>query len=61
MKIKINCKFNDDGTFCTNKKIKRSFLGMGPRYCVEYPDKTTNCEFKDCQIKSNNYPLPIKR
>jgi hypothetical protein len=31
MTIKINCKYNDNGAWCTNKKIKRPLFGLGAR------------------------------
>ena len=29
MQRKINCKYNDEGAWCTNKNIKRSLFGHG--------------------------------
>jgi len=40
----INCKYNDQGAWCTNKQIKRSLFGLGARCCCEYDDK--KCEYK---------------
>ena len=34
--IRVNCQWNDQGTFCTNKEIKRSLFGLGSRYCIEH-------------------------
>lgn len=31
----INCVWNDKD-LCKNKKIKRSFFGLGTRRCIEY-------------------------
>jgi len=46
MPININCIYNDKGAWCTNKEIKRSFLGLGARCCVEYPMNAKKCKFK---------------
>ena len=37
MGIKINCKYNDRGAWCTNEKIKRSLFGFGARCCTLFP------------------------
>jgi len=39
MHLKINCKWNVDGTWCKNKKVKRSLFGFGARVCSEYNNK----------------------
>jgi len=33
--IRINCIYNDQGFWCTNKQIKRSLFGLGSRMCIE--------------------------
>ena len=38
MGIKICCIFNDRGAWCTNKRVKRSLLGIGARCCSEYDE-----------------------
>ena len=45
MNIKINCVHNDQGAWCTNKKVKRSLFGIGARVCCEYNGK--KCELKE--------------
>ena len=58
---KINCKFNNNGAWCTNKNIKRSLLGIGARCCSEYPYINKKCEFKEFRTKKRAYPpAPIK-
>lgn len=51
--IKINCKWNDEGAWCKNKKVKRSLFGLGAICCIEYG---TN---KICSVRTS-YPKPIK-
>ena len=68
---KNNCKFakGSDGFCCSNKKIKRSFFGIGPRYCIEmFPkykwDETKGrrvrqesiCPFKESKKKTAGPP-----
>jgi hypothetical protein len=31
--IKINCRSNDQGWWCADKRVKRSLLGLGARMC----------------------------
>ncbi len=58
MQRKINCKYNDRGAWCTNKKIKRSLFGLGTRLCSEYNfDKI--CKLKEPILKGKP-PTPIK-
>lgn len=53
--INIDCKDNDQGAWCKNKKIKRSLFGLGARLCVLYPGLNGKvCEY---QIKQPR-PLP---
>ena len=49
---KINCRWNDLGAWCKNKRIKRSLFGVGSRCCIEY-DGIEICEFKE--------PFPIPK
>ena len=49
MNIKINCKHNDKGAWCTNKKVKRSLFGVGARCCSEHNNK--KCELKELKTK----------
>lgn len=56
MQIKINCKYNDQGAWCTNKNIKRSLFGIGARCCTEFNDK--ECGLKEIRTKKGN-PPPI--
>lgn len=46
MGIRINCKYNDRGAWCTNKNIKRSLFGIGARCCVLYPDGIS-CKYQE--------------
>ena len=52
MMTKINCKQNDRGAWCKDKRIKRSLLGLGARCCVLYPN-WTGCEYQE------KYPKPV--
>ena len=45
MIIKVNCKYNDKGAWCTNKNIKRSLFGIGARCCSEY--NNISCDLKE--------------
>jgi len=56
----VNCKFNDQGTWCTNKNIKRSLFGfLGPRCCVDYP-MHNKCKWKE-HLTRPSPPLPQGR
>ena len=55
MGINVNCKFNDQGAWCTNKLIKRSLLGLGARCCVDYP-YSTGCEIREPHLRPNPSP-----
>jgi len=55
----INCIWND-GTLCKNKKIKRSFFGLGKRYCIEY-NTHKKCTLKQLCPKPETIPLPPPR
>ena len=54
MQKKVNCKYNDKGAWCTNKKIKRSLLGIGARCCIEFNDK--ECDLKEIRTKKGKPP-----
>ena len=54
MQRKINCKYNDQGAWCTNKNVKRSLFGIGARCCTEFNDK--ECELKEIRNKKSNPP-----
>ena len=57
MGVSINCIFNDQGAWCTNKNIKRSVFGIGARCCIEYPPfNGRKCKFKQ-EHKRSNKPL----
>lgn len=59
MVIKVNCKYNDQGAWCTNKNVKRSLFGLGARCCSER-------EGKECSLieplyqRKGNKPNPVK-
>ncbi len=57
MGIKINCKYNDRGVWCTNVMIKRSLFGLGARCCTQYPYANTICRQ---QIEHKRPPPPPK-
>lgn len=43
---RVNCIYNDQGAWCTNKCVKRSLFGIGARCCSEYPYRTGKCGVK---------------
>lgn len=51
MIIKVNCKYNDDAAWCTNKNIKRSIFGIGARVCIE-------SNGGKCNLKERKTPRP---
>ncbi|MFW5847506.1 MAG: hypothetical protein ACOCVF_01115 [bacterium] len=60
MIIKVNCKYNDQGAWCTNKEIKRSLFGLGARCCVEF-DSSNTCSLKQPYRKTVPPPMAIKK
>ena len=52
----INCIYCINGTYCKNKRVKRSLFGFGARYCIELfsINKTNKCKYK------RRYPKPRK-
>ncbi len=61
MMKRINCKFNDNGAWCTNLNIKKSLWGIGSRCCIEYPDyNPKKCEFKEEHSRPSAPPAPPK-
>jgi hypothetical protein len=55
----INCKYNNKGTWCTNKQIKKSLYGLGSRLCIEYPyDHGETCNIKEPHKKPTHPPPP---
>lgn len=60
MIIKINCKYNDRGAWCTNKQIKRSLFGMGVRCCIEEP-YGPGCSIKEPYPVLPSSPPPMKK
>jgi len=52
-----NCIYYETmGARCTNKKIKRGLFGIGPRLCIEDPQRIIMIKEK-CQYKEK-YPRP---
>jgi hypothetical protein len=45
MGININCRQNDQGAWCRDRRVKRSLLGLGARVCSVFEGKP--CEFQD--------------
>lgn len=45
MHIRVNCRKNDSGIFCKDKRIKRSLFGIGARLCIVPEGKT--CPFQE--------------
>ena len=59
MQRKINCKYNDNDVWCTNKNIKRSLFGIGVRCCVEFNDK--ECNLKEVRTLKGKPPRPTRK
>jgi len=59
MIVKINCKYNDRGAWCTNKNVKRSLFGIGARCCSEFNDK--ECELLEIKVKKGPFPKSIQQ
>lgn len=53
----VNCRWNDRGAWCTNKKVKRSLFGIGARCCIEH-DNNKTCQFKDPWQRPTGPPPP---
>ena len=56
MPLKMNCKQNDQGVWCKDKRVKRSLFGMGARMCCRAEGKF--CPFQD---KIPRPPPPVQR
>ena len=56
MQRKINCKHNNKGAWCTNKRVKRSLFGIGARVCCEFND--IKCELKEKSVRLAPPPAP---
>ena len=56
--ISINCVYNEEGAWCTNKNIKRSLFGLGARCCVLFPYWDGNCEHQKKFKRPNIMPPP---
>ena len=50
MLCRINCRKNDQGAWCKDKRTKRSLMGIGARICKVAEGE--NCEYQD------KYPRP---
>jgi len=53
MGVNINCKMNDHGAWCKDKRVKRSLLGIGARCCIVFEKREKVCPFQ------NEYERPI--
>jgi hypothetical protein len=52
----INCKFNDRGTWCKCRRVKRSLWGIGARLCVEFDSQASGtCIYREAYHKPS-YP-----
>ena len=58
--VNINCKQNDKGVWCKDKRVRRSLCGIGARMCIEFEGK--ECPYVDRysrpQMPSKGMPLP---
>ena len=62
MGININCKSNDQGVWCKDKRIKRSMFGLGARRCVLFPGLNgKTCEFQEEYERPLSPPPPPQR
>lgn len=55
MYVRVNCKYNDNGLYCKNKKVKRSLFGIGERQCKL--TRYSNYQFSGCEFQES-YPRP---
>ena len=55
----VNCRWNDQGAWCRNKKVKRSMFGIGARCCIEYNGNKA-CKFKELFPKPKDPPSPLR-
>ena len=60
MQTKRNCKFNNQGVWCTNKKIKSSLFGLGTRSCSDAYSANT-CTYKEKLGRPVAPPPPPKK
>ncbi len=44
MQMQIDCQWNNQSAWCTNKKVKRSLFGLGARCCIMF-DSDKVCSF----------------
>ena len=44
----INCIYNDESAWCTNKNVKRSLFGIGVRCCRAYDGETCEHQEESC-------------
>lgn len=58
MVIKIPCKYNNKGAWCTNLMVDRSLYGLGARCCVLYPHNNGKCKYQDLGKKPPPPPPP---
>ena len=56
MGININCKKNNSGVWCKDKRIKRSLFGLGARMCLVAEGK--ECNYQDIHTRPPS-PLSI--
>ena len=56
--VKVNCKSNDRGAWCKDKRIKRSLFGIGARCCILYNNQVSKCEFQEKYKKPNYVAVP---
>jgi len=56
---KIDCIYNDSGTWCKNKLIKRSLCGIGTRVCLVFGDKI--CPLQEKRVVPKPTILPMRK
>lgn len=65
--ININCIYNDQGAWCKNKAIKKSWWGIGARECIEFQRMLRGygileeCQYREGYPKPPPPPLPKKK
>jgi len=58
MGVNINCRQNDQGAWCRDRRVKRSLFGIGARVCRIFEGQL--CEYQDMYPRPHIAPLGQK-
>lgn len=58
IRIKVPCKYNNQGAWCTNPLVGRSLYGLGARCCTQYPHRDGTCKHQDLGKRPPPPPPP---